>query len=135
MFNCANQKGYGRNLWLPKLSKNSNIKLSKKAFKSYLQQYVLIPKEDIYDCEQFFSDYSEQIINLVNSLIELLVGIKIQFCLQVTFSKELSDLKTYQIAYFCTENLIITSEFNLNKLYKIVNELENKAQDFQEKGS
>jgi len=109
MLNCANQFGYGRNLRLPKLPKDSVIKLSKRAFKSYLQQYEIIPENDLYDCEQFFSYYSDQIIKLINSLLNLLDGIKIQFCLQVTFFKELTDVKTYQIAYFCTENFLITT--------------------------
>ena len=135
MLNCANQFGYGRNLRLPKLPKDSDIKLSKRAFQSYLQQYLIIPKQHIYDCEQFFSIYSKQIISLVNSLIEKLVGIKIQFCMQVTFSRDLSDVKTYQIAYFCTENSIVSSYYDLNKLYKVVNAIEIKIQDFQERGS
>jgi hypothetical protein len=135
MINCANQYGYGRNYRLPQLPKSSIIKLSKRAFQSFLQHYELIPDKEISDCEQFFSYYSNQLIYLINSLIKTLAAIKVQFCIQVTFSRELVDLKTYQISYFCTKNIIISKEFNFKNLYKITYSLENKIQDFQERGS
>src|SRR5258708_32676035 len=47
---CANQHGFGKNDKRIKLSPSSKFSLSKRAFKSFLQQFELIPERIINNC-------------------------------------------------------------------------------------
>jgi hypothetical protein len=121
---------------LPVLSKNSKFTLSKFAFKSFLQQYELMPDLEIKDIEHFFSFYKKDIINLVQNILTKLNSIKLQMCLSVSFSREAKDILIYTLAYFCSENYIISNIDNFkNKFSNIIEFFETKAQDFEERGS
>ena len=135
MIKCANQSGYGKFDKRIQLPDSSNLKLSKRAFKSFLQQFEIIPERPIYDCEEFFMEYKSDIDLLLEIALRVMSAIKIQFCLQVTFFRKFDEVATYQIIYFCTNNVIISNPLKSNFIYEISSELENKIEEFQERGS
>src|SRR5258708_5624780 len=80
-------------------------------------------------------EYKSDIDNLIDLAVKILNSIKIQFCLQVTFSRQFDEIVTYQIIYFCTKNIILSNPRNSEIIHEISSELETKIEDFQERGS
>ena len=110
--------------------------LSKKAFKSYLQQYELYPEERMEDVINFFAEYHQNIVDLFDLLVTTINSFKVQFCLACTFRKEVENTITYTLGYFVTENHIITAATDKNLIInRVVESLENKANDFEGLGS
>jgi hypothetical protein len=131
-----NQIGFGRKSRLPKLPTTSQFKLSKQCFKSFLQQYELFPEETYNDCEEFFINYRDDIFQLVNLLIEKLTTLKLQICIQCTFYREIEDIIIYTTAYFCTKNLIIEPNVDLEEIYSnVISYLDNEINTFESLGS
>src|SRR5258708_16095956 len=71
IINCANQHGFGKHDKRIILSDKSHFKLSKKAFKSLLQQFELIPNYEINDCEEFFMQYQDDINDLIDESLKV----------------------------------------------------------------
>lgn len=125
------QIGRGR---LPVLPENGPFKLSKKAFKAFLQQYELNPEEDFKNINEFFLYYKEEIQNLINSIMQKLPSIKIQFCLQVSFIREIDE--TSQIGYFCSLADYLSNIQLFDDLYNsVINEIDEKVTEFEGQGS
>lgn len=129
-----NQIGSGSQK-LPNISSEThNFVLSKSAFKNYLQQYELYPDEDYKDTHDFFYVYYEDIQKLMKLILPKVNSIKVQFCLQVTFYKTVSNIKIFTIAYFTSDNYIL-SAFNNTLNNKLINMFDNKIQTFESIGS
>ena len=124
---CLSQHGGGIINRLPKLAPNSPFKLSRRAFRSFLQQYELYPEEEIQDVIDFLTIYSDHIKDLFNRLIVQIRAFKAQFCLACTFRKEVNEIVRYTLGYFVSENFIITQSSNLDEI------IENIREDFDEK--
>ena len=105
---CLTQHGAGTFNRLPKLAPNSPFKLSRRAFRSFLQQYEFYPGEEIQDVIHFLTIYSVDIKDLFNRLIIKIHAFKVQFCIARTFRKDVNEIVTYTLGYFVSENFIIT---------------------------
>ena len=133
---CMPQYGAGRFDRLPKLPLNSPFKLSRRAFKSFLQQYELYPNEQIQDAIDFFTIHANDIRVLFNLLIEKIVSFKVQFSLACSFRKDIEDKTTYTLGYFISENFIITRTRNIEEILETVREEFNeKIANFESLGS
>ena len=134
--NCMSQQGAGTFNRLPKLSPNSPFKLSRRAFRSFLQQYELYPNEQIQDVIDFLTHYSDDIIDLFNRLINKIRAFKVQFCLACSFRKDVANNITYTLGYFVSENFIITQSSNINEIIQNVREeFDEKIANFESLGS
>lgn len=121
---------------LPRIPEDWPFVLTKKAFKSFLQQYELFPDDRFEDVINFFADYHDRIIDLFDLLTASIHSYKVQFCLACTFRKEVEDTITYTLGYFLTENFIITAAADKNLiLNRAVETLENKVNEFEGIGS
>ena len=130
------QIGYGNDNLLPTLSPDSKFKLSKQAFKNFLQQYELYPDETLLDAAQLFINYREDIIQLIHQIFERMRSIKIQFCLQVSFVRTVGDISTYTTSYFLTKNYVLSPYINLNNvLNQAINNIDNQINTFENMGS
>ena len=133
---CMSQHGAGVINRLPKLSPNSPFKLSRRAFRSFLQQYELYPNEQIQDVVDFLTIYSDDIKDLFNRLIDKIQAFKVQFCLACTFRKDVNEIVTYTLGYFVTENFIITQSRNIDEIIQNVREeFDEKIATFESLGS
>ena len=136
---CLSQKAeqYGGYLpRLPKLPENSRFKLTRKAFRSYLQQYELFPETSYNNVALFFTDNRHDIENLLQIVLTTLRIFKIQFCLACTFSREVEGTITYCLAYFITRNIIITQATEFDEIFQdIINFLDERVHSFEGLGS
>ena len=132
---CVRQRGAGKSR-LPRLPEDWPFILSKKAFKSFLQQYELFPEERFEDVINFIAEYHENIVQLLDLLLASIHSFKIQFCLACTFRKEVDETLTYTLGYFLTENYIITAATDKSTIInRMVEGLENKVNEFEGLGS
>ena len=133
---CLTQHGAGTSNRLPKLAPNSPFKLSRRAFRSFLQQYELYPGEEIQDVIHFLTIYSDDIKDLFNRLIIKIHAFKVQFCIACTFRKDVNEIVTYTLGYFVSENFIITQSSNLDQIIENVREgFDEKIAQFESRGS
>ena len=133
---CLSQHGGAVINRLPKLPINSPFKLSRRAFRSFLQQYELYPNEEIQDVIEFLTLYSDDIKDLFNRLIIKIQAFKVQFCLACTFRKEVNEIVTYTLGYFVSENFIITQSRNIDEIIENVREeFDEKIAVFESRGS
>ena len=80
---CANQIGGAKLERLPILPTGSRFRLSRRAFKNFLQQYEIFSDDNHrHDVEDFFTDIQEEIINLnINYLVNCKLKIKMgEYC-------------------------------------------------------
>jgi len=134
--NEIKQIGFGRSNYLPNLSSDSKFKLSRQAFKSFLQQYELYPEELIQDAEQLFMIYRSDIEGLFQQIFTKLKSFKVQFCLQATFSRQVGEIITYTTSYFPTKNIILSPNDDLVEIaYEVIGNLDNQIQTFESLGS
>jgi hypothetical protein len=106
--------------------------LLRKAFKNFLTHYELKNYKIYSDVLKFFIDYRSDISNLIKHLIKILGRIPVQFYLQILFVRDDNNLITDQIGYFCTNSDYISHSKLFSKFYqKIINEIDNKIQDFR----
>ena len=133
---CMTQKGSGMFNRLPKLPENTPFKLSKRAFKAFLQQYELYPEEVIQDAIDFLTMYSDEIKDLFTRLIQKIRSFKVQFCLACTFRKEVNEITTYTLGYFTSDNYIITEARNIDEIItQVREEFDEKIANFESLGS
>lgn len=133
---CANQFGYGSGKRRLKLNTNSRFKLSKFGFRALLQQYELFSDKEFKDINSFLNYYKEDINDLIQKAINKLTSIKVQFCLAVSFSREVEDTKTYSLGYFCSRNYIFNDYEKFWRIFSKLNEFfDEKIQDFTSRGS
>ena len=133
---CVTQKGSGLSDRIIQLPKTSKFILSKSAFKSFLQQFELYPEDEFDDVEEFFSFYREEILDLIQIVLKKLKSTKIQFCIQVTFARDIDKVTIYTIAYFSSENYSISSLFQIKYYFhELISRLEYNVQQFEERGS
>ena len=133
---CMSQHGGAIINRLPKLPDNSPFKLSRRAFRSFLQQYELYPSEPIQDVIDFLTRYSDNIYDLFYLLINNIQSFKVQFCLACTFRKEVNEIVTYTLGYFVSDNFIITRSRNINEIIeRIREEFDEKIASFESLGS
>src|SRR5260370_8715422 len=133
---CQQQIGYGKINKLPKLKIGSKFLLSRQAFKAFLQQYELHAEKYFNDSGEYMTFYKKDILELIDDILIKLNSLKLQLSLSVTFSREIEQIPTYTVGYFCTQNMIISSLNDLTKKFPtIITKLDNDVQDFQDKGS
>ena len=136
---CLSQQSsqYGGYLTrLPKLPENSRFKLTRKAFRSFLQQYELFPENNTNNVALFFTDNRQDIENLLTLILTRLRIFKVQFCLACTFSREVEGIITYCLAYFVTRNFIVTEATDLEEIFQeIINFLDDRVHSFEGLGS
>ena len=133
---CSQQIGFGRQNRLPQLDENSKFKLSRMAFKNFLQMYELFPERQFDNFREFFIEYRNDLIQLFRDILNKLNSIKVQFCVQASFSRNTGDIITYSIGYFCTENFLFTRiQHFLQNIERIIEILQNMIEEFEEKGS
>ena len=129
-------RGSGLTNRLVRLKKNNRFKYSKSSFKGSLQLFELFSDEQYIEADKFISDYSTDIKHLLKSGIKILKSIKVQFCMQCTFSKNVGNQILFTVSYFCCPNRIINSETILNGLIsEIIQYFEMSIQNFENIGS
>ena len=135
-FRCANQIGFGSQNRLPKLDSNSKFRLSRTAFKNFIQTYELFPERKFTECRGFLTEYKQDLIDLIDKILNRLDSIKLQICLQVSFGRQTGDIKIYSIGYFTTENYVIDTIEQFEEILEIIVEyLQNLIENIEEKGS
>ena len=133
---CANQIGFGSQNRIPKLDPNSKFRLSRSAFKKFIQMYELYPEQKFTDCRGFITEYKKDLIDLIENILNRLDSIKLQICLQVSFGKQTGDIKIYSIGYFSTENFVINSIEEFESILEyIIEYIQNLIENFEENGS
>jgi hypothetical protein len=121
---------------LPAVPDDSIFKISKTAFKKFIEEYIFEPDELYNDINEFFLTYRDQFKNLYKNVLENVNNIKTQICLTVNFQREIEGNISNQLGYFTTVTRPISSIKFFNKnYYKAINEIENKVNEFTERGS
>jgi hypothetical protein len=129
---CVNQQG-GQ---LPELNNESVFKVQKSAFKKFIEEYYYEP-EDIYnDANEFFLSYQKEFKSLYKTILTTVNNVKTQICLTVNFHREIDGQLLNQIGYFMSLTRPLSNIKNFNKIfYKSITEIENKINEFTERGS
>lgn len=121
---------------LPTLPTHSPFRLSRKAFRSYLQMYEVTPDVAYNNVQLFFADFHDSIRELINLLIDKLTALKLQACLGATFRRQVDNTITYTIGYFTTQNLIVTGANEIDdNINSIANQFEREVHQFESMGS
>ena len=129
-------RGSGLSNRIIKLSKNSKFLYSKSSFKGTLQLFELYPDRKYIEIEKFIIDYKNELIDIMKKSISLLKSIKIQFCIQCTFSRNVGDQILFTIAYFCNPNTVINIETDLNSfISKLIEFFNTSVENFENLGS
>ena len=129
-------RGSGISNRLIKISDESQFKYSKSAFKGTLQLFELYPNKKYIEIEKFILDYLNDIIDILNKSISRLKSIKVQFCIQCTFSRNVGDQILFTISYFCNPNTIMNNETNLNRfISELIEFFDTSIQNFENIGS
>ena len=61
---------------------------------------------------------------------------KLQFCIQCSFSRHVGPLITYSISYFCSSQKVVNNTTNLEKLIsELITFFDNSIQNYEGNGS
>ena len=130
------QFGFAKDSRLPKLSEDSKFMLSRHAFKAFLQQYELYSEKKFDDSTEFLTFYKIDLIELISSIIDKVGQIKSQFCLSVSFAKQMNDIEIYSIGYFCTSQLTINNVQQFKEYYpQLIDYFNNAVENYTSLGS